>query len=84
VDISPKAQITIHRLYEAQEEDDQSTDASLLLKRGNKNIHRRGYGAETEGMAIQSLPHLGIQSIYTQPPNPNDIMDAKKYMLTGA
>ena len=33
---------------------------------------------ETEGMAIQKLPHLGIQ-----PPNPNNNPDAKKYMLTG-
>jgi len=36
--------------------DDQSVDASVLLKRGNKNIHRRGngakFGGETEGMAI--------------------------------
>jgi len=34
--------------------------ASLLLKRGNKYIHRRDvegkFGAETEGTAIQSLP----------------------------
>jgi len=27
--------------------------------------------AETGGMAIQSLPHLGIQPIYIQPPNPD-------------
>jgi len=33
---------------------------------------------------IQSLPHLGIQPIYIQPPNPENIADAKKYMLTGA
>jgi len=42
------------------------------------------FGAETEGMAIQSLPHLGIQPIYIQPPNPVTIRDAKKCMLTGA
>jgi len=42
------------------------------------------FGAETEGMAIQSLPHLGIQPIYLQPPNPDSIADAKKCMLTGA
>jgi len=27
------------------------------------------FGAETEAMAIQSLPHLGIQPIYIRPPN---------------
>jgi len=42
------------------------------------------FGAETEGMAIQCLPHLGIQPIYIQSPNPDNITDAKKCMLTGA
>jgi len=42
------------------------------------------FGAETEGMAIQSLSHLGIQPIYIQPPNPENIADAKKCTLTGA
>jgi len=42
------------------------------------------FGAETEGMAIQSLPHLGIQHIYIQPSNPDNIADAKKCILTGA
>jgi len=42
------------------------------------------FGAETEGMAIQSLPYLGIHPIYIQPPNSDNIADAKKYMLTGA
>jgi len=41
------------------------------------------FGAETEGMAIQRLPHLGIQPIHIQPPNPDTIADAKKCMLTG-
>jgi len=27
-----------------KKKDDQSEDASVLLRRGNKNIHRRGYG----------------------------------------
>jgi len=35
-------------------------------------------------MAIQSLPHLGIQPLYIQPPNPDDIDEAEKCMLTGA
>jgi len=37
------------------------------------------FGAETEGMTIQSLPHLGIHPIYM-----DNIDEAKKYMLTGA
>jgi len=41
------------------------------------------FGAETEGKAIQRLPHLGIQSIYIQSPIPDYIADAKKYILTG-
>jgi len=42
------------------------------------------FGAENEGMAIQSLPHLWIQPIHIQPPNPNNIAHAKKCILTGA
>jgi len=36
------------------------------------------FGAEIEGMAIQSLPHLGIQ-----PPKLDNIAEAKKCMLAG-
>ena len=42
------------------------------------------FGAETEGKAIQTLPHLGIQPIYIQLPNPDNIDEAKKWMLRGA
>jgi len=42
------------------------------------------FGAETEGKTIQKLPHLEIQPICIQPPNPDNIADAKKCMLTGA
>jgi len=42
------------------------------------------FRAETEGKAIQSLPHQGIQPIYIQPPKSDNIADAKKVMLTGA
>jgi len=42
------------------------------------------FGAETEEMTIQSLPYLGIQPIYIQPPKLDNIDEAKKYMLTGA
>ena len=40
-------------------------------------------GAETEGKAIQRLPHLGAPS-HIQSPNPDTIEDAKKCMLTGS
>jgi hypothetical protein len=64
--ISPKVwntQEIIHRPPEAQEED-QSVGASFLLRRGNKipmgGVIEITCGAETEGKAIQRLPHLGI------------------------
>jgi len=46
---------------------DQIVDALVLLRRGNKiltggNMETK-CGAETEGKAIQRLPHLGIHSI---------------------
>jgi len=59
-----------------------------VLKRENKHIHRRymetEFGTETEGMAIQGLPHLGIQPINIQPPKLDNIDEANKCMLTGA
>jgi len=51
-----------------KEKDDQSADASILLKRGTKiltgGVMETNFGAETEGKDIQSLPHQGIQHIY--------------------
>jgi hypothetical protein len=41
------------------------------------------FGAETEGMTIQRLPHLGNPS-HKQPPNPDTMADANKSLLTGA
>jgi len=32
------------------------------------------FEGETEGMTIQSLSYLGIQSIHIQPPNPETIL----------
>jgi hypothetical protein len=69
VDISPEAwntQDTVHRPHETQE--DQSVGTSISLRRGNK-IPMEGAtetkcAAETEGMTIQRLPHLGMNSIY--------------------
>jgi hypothetical protein len=47
--------------------EDQSVDTSILLRRGNKipmeGVTKTKYGAETEGMTIQRLPHLGIHPI---------------------
>jgi len=39
-------------------------------------------GVETDGKAIQRVPNLGIQPIYTKPTNPINIADAKKCKLT--
>jgi hypothetical protein len=52
-----------------KKKEDQSVDTSVLLRRGNK-IFMGGKtetkcGAETEGKAIQRLPHLGIHPIYS-------------------
>jgi hypothetical protein len=47
--------------------EDQSVDTSILLRRGNKismeGVTEPKFGAETEGMSIQRLPHLGIHII---------------------
>ena len=50
--------------------EDQSVGPSVLLRRGNKilmgaNMETKS-GAQTEGKAIQRLPHLGIYSLYSQ------------------
>ena len=46
----------------------QSVDGLVLLRRGNKILTggntETKCGAETEGKAIQRLPHLGIHPIY--------------------
>jgi hypothetical protein len=52
-----------------KKKEDPSVGASVLLRRGNKiltggNMETK-CGAETEGKAIQSLPHLGIHPIYS-------------------
>jgi hypothetical protein len=52
-----------------KEKEDQNVDASVLLRRVNKiltggNMETK-CGAETEGKAIQRLPHLGNPSIYS-------------------
>jgi hypothetical protein len=52
-----------------KKKEDQSVSASVLLIGGNKifvgaNTETK-CGAETEGKAIQRLPHLGIHPIYS-------------------
>jgi hypothetical protein len=68
VDSSPDAQNiqdTICKTHETQE--DQIKDPSILLRRrGVCEIPMNGvtkFGAETEGMIIQILPHVGIHPI---------------------
>jgi hypothetical protein len=45
----------------------QSVDTLILLRRGNKipmeGLTETKFRAETEGMTIQRLPHLGIHPI---------------------
>jgi hypothetical protein len=52
-----------------KKKEDQSGNASVLLRRGNKILTGANMegkcGAETEGKAIQRLPHLGIYPIYS-------------------
>jgi hypothetical protein len=47
----------------------QSVDTSILLRRGNKipmeGVTETKCGAETEGMTIERLLHLGIHPIYS-------------------
>jgi hypothetical protein len=62
-----KIQFTDHMKLKNKE--DQSVDASVLLRRVNKiltgvNMETK-YGAETEGKAIQRLSHLGIHPIHS-------------------
>jgi hypothetical protein len=52
-----------------KKKEDQSLDTSVFLRRGNKipigGDTETKCGAETEGKAIQRLPHLGINPIYS-------------------
>jgi hypothetical protein len=55
--------------YMKPKKKEQSVDTSVLLRRGNKIPMGRDtetkFRAETEGKAIQRLPHLGIYPIYS-------------------
>jgi hypothetical protein len=51
-----------------KKKEDQSVDTMILLRRGNKipleGVTETKCGAETEGMTIQRLLHLGVHPIY--------------------
>jgi hypothetical protein len=50
-----------------KKKEDQSVDTSILPRRGSKipmeGVTETKFGAETEGMPIHRLPHLGIHPI---------------------
>jgi hypothetical protein len=50
-----------------KKKEDESVDTSILLRRGNKipmeGVTETKFGAETEGMTIQRLLHLGMHPI---------------------
>jgi hypothetical protein len=56
---------------------------TALLEGVALRVTETKFGAETEGMTIQRLPHLGIHPI-KQPPNLDTMADANKSLLTGA
>ena len=70
-----------------KKKEDQSMDASILLRRGNKILMggntETKCGAETEGKAIQRLPPPRDPS-HIQTPNPDTTADTRKSLLTGA
>jgi hypothetical protein len=61
----PKIQFAKH--MKLQKKEDQSVDTSILLRRGNKipmeEVTETKFRAETEGIIIQKLAHLGIHPI---------------------
>ena len=63
----PKIQFTDHMKLKKKE--DKSVDTSVILRRGNKipveGVIEKNCGTETEGKAIQRLPHLGIHPVYS-------------------
>ena len=74
-------------LMKLKKKEYQNVDTSVLLRRENKILMGKNTGtksgAETQGKAIQRLPHLGIHPIcshQTQTP----LLMSKKCLLTGA
>ena len=68
-----------------KKKEDQSVYTSVLLRRGNKipmeGVIETKFGAETGGMIIQRLPHLGIHPLNNY--QTQIIADANKSLLTG-
>jgi hypothetical protein len=66
--------------------EDQSVDTSFLLRMGNKipmeGVTETKFGADSEGMAIQRLPHLGIHPINNH--QTQTLGRCQKSLLTGA
>ena len=81
----PKIQFVKHMKLKKKE--DQSVDSLFLIRMGNK-IHMEGvtkFGAETEERTKdhpETAPPRGPSHI--QPPNPDTIVEANKWLLTGA
>ena len=69
-----------------KKKEDQSVDTSILLRRENKipmeRVTETKCGAETEGMTLQRLPHLGSHAIYNH--QTHTFVDANKCFLTEA
>ena len=57
------------KTHETQEKEDQGVDTLFLLRMENKipmeGVTETMCGAETEGMTIQRLSHLGIHPMYS-------------------
>jgi hypothetical protein len=66
-----KYKIEFAKHMKLKKKEDQSVDTSILLRRGNKipmeGVTETKFRAETEGMTIQKLPHLGIHPINKHP-----------------
>ena len=66
---------------------DESVDTSILLRGGNKipmeGLTETKCRAETDGKAIQKLPHMGIHPIYSHQIQ-TLFLDANKCLLTEA
>jgi hypothetical protein len=70
-----------------KKKEDQSVSTSFPLRKGNKTLTganmERKCRAKTEGKAIQRMFSI-VNLSHMQSPNPDTVMDSKKYMLTGA
>ena len=73
--------------YMKLKKEGQSVGALFLLRKGNKILTGANTetkcGTETEGKAIQRLPHMGIHPIYSHQIQ-TLFLDTNKCLLTGA